>query len=138
MESKAFLDTSFAIALSVESDAHHEHAVILSEQLEREQTKLITTAAILFEIGNALSKKRYRSAAVELLDSLEQDKTVEIIRIDSELYRKAFELFRNRPDKDWGLVDCISFIVMQEQQMSEALTTDEHFEQAGFRALLKS
>ena len=105
MESKAFLDTSFAIALSVESGAHHEYAVILSEQLEHEQTKLITTTAILLEIGNALSKKRYRQAAAELLDSLEQVKTVEIIQIDSELYRKAFELFHNRPDKDWGLVD---------------------------------
>ncbi len=138
MENKAFLDTSFAIALSVESDAHHETAVTLSEQLEREQTALITTTAILLEIGNALSKKRYRQAAAELLDSLDQDKTVEIIQIDAELYRKAFELFRLRPDKDWGLVDCISFIVMQEQRIFEALTSDEHFEQAGFRALLKS
>ena len=138
MENKVFLDTSFAIALSVESDAHHKTAIKLSEQLESEQTNLITTTAILLEIGNALSKKRYRQAAVLLLDSLEQDQTVEIIAIDDELYRQAFELFRNRPDKDWGLVDCISFIVMQERGMFEVLTADEHFEQAGFRALLRS
>ena len=89
MENKVFLDTSFAIALSVESDAHHKTAIKLSEQLESEQTNLITTTAILLEIGNALSKKRYRQAAVLLLDSLEQDQTVEIIAIDDELYRQA-------------------------------------------------
>jgi uncharacterized protein len=137
MESKVFLDTSFAIALSVESDQHFDHAVKLSEQLETEQTRLITTTAILLEIGNALSKKRYRQAAKELLLSLQQDETVEILPITDELYQKAFELFCNRPDKDWGLIDCISFIVMREKGLSEALTTDEHFQQAGFIVLLR-
>jgi uncharacterized protein len=72
-----------------------------------------------------------------LLSSLEQDDTVEIVPMTDELYQKAFELFCNRPDKDWGLIDCISFIVMQEKGLSEALTADEHFEQAGFIALLR-
>lgn len=137
MENRVFLDTSFAIALSVETDQHYEHAVKLSEQLEAENTRLITTTAILLEIGNALSKQRYRQAAKELLLSLEEDKTVEIIPVTDELYQKAFELFFNRPDKDWGLIDCMSFIVMQENDLTEALTTDEHFEQAGFVALLR-
>jgi len=89
------------------------------------------------EIGNALSKKRYRSAATELLDALEQDPQVQIIPLTEKLYKQAFNLFRKRPDKEWGLVDCISFVVMQEHELSEALTTDDHFEQAGFRALLR-
>jgi uncharacterized protein len=84
-----------------------------------------------------LSKRRYRQAAIELLLSLEQDRTVEIVPISDELYQKAFELFCNRPDKDWSLIDCASFIVMRENNLSQALTTDEHFEQAGFVALLK-
>jgi uncharacterized protein len=138
MENKVFLDTSFAIALSVESDRHFDYAVKLSEQLETENTRLITTAAILLEIGNALSKQRYRQAAKELLNSLEQDDTVEIVPMTDELYQKAFELFCNRPDKDWGLIDCVSFIVMREKRLSEALTADEHFEQAGFIALLRN
>ena len=54
------------------------------------------------------------------------------------LYQKAFQLFCNRPDKDWGLIDCVSFIVMREKRLSEALTADEHFEQAGFIALLRN
>ena len=135
--SKVFLDTAYAIALSVESDEHHRHAEVLAERLEAEQTRLVTTRATLLEIGNALSKKRYRKAAVELLDALEQDPQVEIVSLSEELYEQALELFRNRPDKQWGLVDCVSFILMQERGLTEALTTDEHFEQAGFRALLR-
>jgi uncharacterized protein len=138
VENKVFLDTSFAIALSVESDRHFDYAVTLSEQLETENTRLITTTAILLEIGNALSKKHYRQAAKALLSSLEQDDTVEIVPMTDELYQKAFQLFCNRPDKDWGLIDCVSFIVMREKRLSEALTADEHFEQAGFIALLRN
>ena len=137
MENRIFLDTAFAIALSVETDQHYDQAVKLAEQLETENTILITTTAILLEIGNALSKRRYRQAAKELLLSLEQDDKVEIKTITDEFYQKGFELFCNRPDKDWGLIDCVSFVVMRENNLSQALTTDEHFEQAGFVALLK-
>ena len=105
--------------------------------MEAEQTSLITTQAILLEIGNALSKKRYRKAAVELIDALERDPRVEIIPLTEELFGRALELFRNRPDKQWGLIDCVSFVAMQERGLTEALTTDEHFEHAGFRALLR-
>lgn len=105
--------------------------------MEDEQTRLVTTRAILPEIGNALSKQRYRQAATELLDALEEDPSVEIVPLSEELYMQALELFRGRPDKEWGLVDCVSIIVMQERGLTEALTTDEHFKQAGFRALLR-
>ena len=137
MTNEVFLDTAYAIALSVESDEHHDRAEELAEHLEAEATRLVTTRAVLLEIGNALSKKRYRKAALELLDVLDQDPLVEIVSLSEELYKQALELFRNRPDKDWGLVDCVSFIVMQERGLTEALTTDEHFEQAGFRPLLR-
>jgi uncharacterized protein len=46
-------------------------------------------------------------------------------------------LFKQRKDKEWGLVDCISFIVMQNREITDALTADIHFQQAGFRALLR-
>lgn len=137
MMNEVFLDTAYAIALSVESDEHHDRAQELAEQMEAEITRLVTTRAILLEIGNSLAKKRYRVAAVKLLDALEQDPQVEIISLTDELYEQAFELFRNRRDKEWGLIDCVSFMVMQERELTEALTTDEHFEQAGFQALLR-
>ena len=137
MTSEVFLDTGYTIALSVESDEYHERAEELVEQLEAEQTRLVTTRAILLETGNALSKERYRRAAVALLDALEADPLVEIVSLTDELFAEALELFRNRPDKEWGLVDCVSFIVMRERGLTEALTPDKHYQQAGFRTLLR-
>ncbi len=107
-----------------------------AEQLERNATRLITTRAVLLEIGNALAKLRYREDAITLLDSLEDDSNVEIISISEDLYKRAFELYRERIDKEWGLTDRIAFIVMQDREPTEALTTDDHFRQAGFQALL--
>lgn len=97
---------------------------------------MITTRAVVLEIGNALARIRYRNAAIELLDSLEEDPNVEIIPLSEELYNRAMKLYRQRVDKEWGMTDCISFVVMQDQVLTEALTTDVHFKQAGFRALL--
>lgn len=100
MTNEVFLDTAYAIALSVESDKHHDRAEELAEQMEAEATRLVTTRAILLEIGNSLAKKRYRAAAVKLLDALEQDPRVEIISLTDELYQQAFELFRSRQDRN--------------------------------------
>lgn len=131
-----FLDAAYAIALSAPNDQYHERAVTLAEQLEAYGSQLITTRAVMLEIGNALAKLRYRIAAIELLDSLEADPDVEIIPISEKLYQRAFELYRERPDKEWGLTDCISFVVMKDRDVKNALTADEHFKQAGFNALL--
>ena len=119
------LDAAYAIALSATSDQYHELAVTFAEQLEAEGTQLITTRAVVLEIGNALSKLRYRNAAIALLDSLDEDPNVEIIPITEELYKRAFQLYRERPDKEWGLTDCISFVVMKDGGLMDALTTDE-------------
>jgi uncharacterized protein len=135
---EVFLDTSFAIALSSQTDRNHLQAVELAGQLELHKTHLVTTQAILLEIGNALSKQRYRIAAIQLLESLETDRNVEIVLLTNDLYRQAFNLFKQRQDKEWGLVDCISFIVMQERGITNALTADAHFQQAGFCALLRN
>ena len=133
-----FLDTSFAIALSAITDQNHARAVELAEQIEAQNSHLVTTQAILLEIGNALSKQRYRIAAIQLLESLESDPNVEIVPLTNELYDAAFQLFRSRQDKEWGLVDCILCIVMQNRGITDVLTADEHFNQMGFRALLRN
>ncbi len=137
MEPKVFLDTAYAIALSSEEDSLHELALRIADDLEEQQTAMVTTRAILLEIGNALSKKRFRHAAVALLQALESDPKVEIVPFSQELGDKGFDLFRKRPDKDWGLIDCVSFIVMQEQGITQALTTDDHYRQAGFQVLMR-
>ncbi|HJS25462.1 MAG TPA: PIN domain-containing protein [Pyrinomonadaceae bacterium] len=133
---KVFLDTSYAVALSARTDENHERAAQLAEELEASDTYFVTTRAILLEIGNALSKLRHRAAAVRLLTALENDPKVEIVATSDELFSRAFEIYRDRFDKEWGLIDCMSFVVMNDQGLTEALTADNHFRQAGFRALL--
>ena len=135
MKHELFLDSAFVIALSIETDSFHKKAAQISENLEGEI--LVTTRAILLEIGNALSKPPYRKASVALLRSLETDETVVIVPLSEDLYQKGMTLFVKRTDKEWGLIDCISFVVMQERKISEALTTDVHFQQAGFHALMR-
>jgi uncharacterized protein len=134
---EVFLDTSFAIALSSITDQNHVQAVKLANQIETNKNRLVTTQAILLEIGNALSKKKYRAAAIQLLESLETDPSVKVVVLTNSLYKRAFNLFKQREDKEWGLVDCISFIVMQDRGITDVLTADNHFYQAGFRALLR-
>ncbi len=85
LPNKVFLDTAFAIALSVASDEHHSQALLLSDELEAKNIRLVTTQAILFEIGNALAKLRYRQAAVDLLAALENDPNVEIVPVTETL-----------------------------------------------------
>lgn len=88
------------------------------------------------EVADALSAPANRQAVVDLLDILKHSEDVQIVSPSQEHFDAGFELFRNRPDKYWSLTDCISFEVMREFGISEALTGDRHFEQAGFRALL--
>jgi len=135
--SEVFLDTAFAIALSSPKDHLHGRAALLAGQLQEAGTRLVTTRAVVLEIGNALCKERYRAAAVRLLSALEGDPAVEVVPLSESLYARALQLYRERPDKEWGLTDCVSFVVMEDRGLGEALTTDEHFAQAGFRALLR-
>ncbi len=137
MASSVFLDAAYAIALISPRDRFYDRAQQLSIELESSGARLITTRAVLLEIGNALSRRQVRHIAVQVLDALESDPRAEIVPLSDGLYSRAYQLYRTRPDKEWGLVDCISFVVMQERGIYDALTSDEHFQQAGFRALLR-
>lgn len=59
-----------------------------------------------------------------------------VVSVDTPLFRRALRLYEDRPDKGWGLTDCISFVVMEEQGLRAAMTTDDHFRQAGFQVLM--
>ncbi|HVT43623.1 MAG TPA: PIN domain-containing protein [Thermoanaerobaculia bacterium] len=131
-----FLDTSYAIALSAPSDQHHDRAVGLAREIESENRRLVTTRAVMVEIGNALAKQRYRAAATALLAAMEEDSGIEIIALSDTLFSRAMLIFRERTDKEWGLTDCVSFVVMQDRHITDALTADTHFRQAGFQPLL--
>ena len=136
MTAELFLDASYAIALASSTDRHHERAVELATRIENENRSLVTTRAVVLEICNALSKLRYRTAAIALLDAIEGDPNIEVVTLSEGLYRRGLGLYRQHQDKEWGLIDCISFAVVRERSITDALTADDHFRQAGFRVLL--
>ncbi len=131
-----FLDTAYINALVNTRDQWHEAAVRWEQWLAREKRQLVTTEFILVEIADGLAALRFRMQAVQILVTLQKSPLVDIIPVSSQLFHAAFALYRSRIDKDWGLTDCASFVVMSDRGLSEALTTDDHCRQAGFRALL--
>ena len=132
----AFLDTAYVNALVNTRDQWHEAAIRWQARLARERRRLVTTEFVLVEIADGLAAVRFRGQAVQVIATLQTSPFVEIVPASPRLFATALELYRTRPDKDWGLTDCASFVVMRERSLSEALTTDEHFRQAGHRVLL--
>lgn len=134
MNHKVFADTYYYLALLVERDESHQLAMEVTRQF---QGQIVTTGWVMLEFANAVSKSRKRHYYPSLLEDLKQSSQVKIIPPDETLFDEGTDLYRQRPDKDWSLTDCISFIAMEREGITEALTGDHHFEQAGFVALLK-
>ena len=130
--SQAFLDTGFVIALINERDQYHQQALDLADIYE--QYLLVITDAVFLEIANALSRN-YKQEAIQVIEELNSSENVEVVRLTPELFERAFDLYKKRQDKSWGLVDCLSFIIMQDQNINFALSFDQHFIQAGFQLL---
>jgi uncharacterized protein len=103
--------------------------------LIRGAKEIWTTEAVLVEVANALSTLD-RPLIAMTIEKYYQNPKVKVVSVDTTLLMKGLDLYKNRVDKDWGLTDCISFIIMQEQNLIEAVTADTDFVQAGFRALL--
>jgi predicted nucleic acid-binding protein len=130
-----FIDTSFIIAWLNSNDLLHDHALNLLDAYKGDQW--LTTDSILLEIGNSFARKD-RNSASEAIELLLSDATTEVVGMDADLFARAFQLFKSREDKTWGLTDYVSFIVMQDRECFDALTSDIHFVQAGFKALLRN
>jgi len=128
-----FADTFYFLAIVSHDDAAHARAVALSSRLT---APIVTTAWVLTETADALAVPRQRPIFRTLFDSLRNDVQVNIVSATYTLFEQGIALFNARPDKSWSLTDCISFVVMQQMQLTDALTGDHHFEQAGFRTLL--
>ncbi|GAB4443069.1 MAG: PIN domain-containing protein [Anaerolineae bacterium] len=133
MTSPTFIDTGYILALVNTADQYHAQARLAAGQV---RPPFITTEAVLTEVGNALSRLRWRQLGVTTLTALRQDANIEVVSVDSQLFEQAIALYSDRPDKEWGLTDCISFVVMTSRGLSQTLTTDHHFEQAGFHNAL--
>src|SRR5579864_1042017 len=130
-----FADSFYFFALGNQKDAAHLKALAF---VQTYQGHLFTTGFVLTEFADGCASPPHRRAAFrQALDELKKNPDVTIAPCTDQLFQEGLDLFENRPDKDWSLTDCISFVVMEKEGITEALTGDKHFEQAGFVALLK-
>ena len=129
-----FADTRYWLALVNTKDHWHARARRIAAGLRR---PLVTTEGVLLELGTALAKERWRALGIETLARIRAHPEIAIVAIDSSLAERALALYSDRTDKEWGLTDCASFVVMGDRGITVALSADQHFVQAGFLALLR-
>jgi predicted nucleic acid-binding protein len=127
-------DSYYYLAFVNERDSGHEKTIGFSSSFGG---RTVTTEWVLTEVADALSEPGQRPVFLELLAQLENQPGLVIVAASHELFVRGVSLFSQRPDKEWSLTDCMSFLVMEDYKLVEALTADHHFEQAGFVALLK-
>jgi predicted nucleic acid-binding protein len=128
-----FADTFYFLALLNPKDQAHRKSLAARKSVSGQ---LVTTDYVLIEVGDALSHPAYRKRYLDLVSALRMDSQTDIVPASSDFLTKGLNLFAARPDKNWTLTDCLSFVIMSEREISEALTGDVHFRQAGFTVLL--
>lgn len=129
-----FADTSFYVALLNRRDELRKAALNFMEGYTGE---VLTTEFVLLELGNFLSGSVHRPRFPLFVERLRVQDGDRILTVSTGLFNRGLELYARRADKQWSMTDCISFVVMQEYGLTEALTADHHFEQVGFTALMK-
>jgi len=133
---KVFVDTSFLVALLNSSDADHALALSLQSETKAQRTRKVTSEYVLMELGDGLARLKFHQLASRLISLVRQDPSFDVVPSSTALFAKAMQLYDLRPDKQWGLTDCSSFVVMKELGLKAALSADHHFRQAGYQALL--
>ncbi|MBC8182210.1 PIN domain-containing protein [candidate division KSB1 bacterium] len=137
MNESIFIDTSAWLALANKRDFWHKEAKNIRQELINNNCSFLVSDYVICEIANSLSRVQFRKLAVNLIESILSSKEIKLIRINQELFDESWLLYKHRIDKEWGLIDCTSFTIMSKYRISAAFTNDHHFEQAGFRILLK-
>jgi predicted nucleic acid-binding protein len=131
-----FVDTSGWLALLNRTDALHTAATKIYRERFAAGWNVVMHDGILLEVGNGFASVRWRASVVSWKERLASSPQITVTPLTANLQEAGWRLYAARPDKDWGIVDCISFVLMREHGLSEALTADRHFEQAGFTKLL--
>jgi predicted nucleic acid-binding protein len=128
----AFADTFYFCALLNRADAAHEAAVA---QARSNSQPLVTTVLVSTELANAFAETKLRKRAAEFIRVIEGSRQLRAVPLTTELWEASLRLYEARPDKEWSLTDCCSFVVMEQEGLTVALTGDRHFVQAGFEAV---
>lgn len=126
------LDAGYLIALAIENDQHHPDALENWERVLQANSRVVTTTFVLSEAVTFINRRGTHEAAVRISTSVRESQAIELLQVDSELFEQGWRQFVGYQDKLFSLTDCISFVVMQERGIREALSFDHHFQQAGF------
>jgi predicted nucleic acid-binding protein len=132
---RLFLDTGFVVARFNRRDQYHQAARRLAETFDACR-ELWTTEGVLLEVGAAFRETSQRAIVGRLWDQFHGETRYRLVSISGSLLERAMDLFRKRPDKQWSLCDCASFVLMGDEHLTDALSCDHHFLEAGFRALM--
>ena len=133
---KIFVDTAAWIALISSRDDLHNRALEINKKLRQKPVFLVTTEFVLLEVADGLCSLGTRVKTIDFIDGLYKLPKLKIIPLNKTLFKEGWRLYKERRDKEWSLTDCISFVVMKQQNITQAFTSDHHFEQAGFEKLL--
>ena len=129
-----FADAFYFVARLNRHDQHHERVLKFARDF---RARLLTSDWVLMEVADALAESECRGRVRDFIFHLRGTAACEIVPASRELLDRALDLYHQHTDKKWTLTDCVSFVIMRERKVMDALTGDRHFEQAGFTALLK-
>lgn len=132
--SRIFIDSSFVLAMEFGHDQNHRAAIDCWMAFRTTNRSTLTTSFVLDEVVTHLNSRGHHGRAVVVGNRLMAD-SESFVHVGPDLLNRGWAYFCRHADKRYSLTDCISFVVMQERELRQALTFDLHFTQAGFEAL---
>ena len=134
-----FADTSGWGHLVDATQPYHVLTASIYRRTRQSGDRMVTTNYVITELVALMNSplRLSRDVMIGFVESLKNSPYVEIVHVEPEVDAQAWQMLKSRPDKAWSLVDCASFVIMRQRKLTQALTTDHHFEQAGFVRLLK-
>ena len=136
MAAPVLVDTVYLVALIDPRDALHAVALALARKLAKRRVRLVTSDAVLIELGNYFARSPLRSTAADWIQAIRSAEGWDVVALDRPVVSSAESRYRTHADKNWSMTDCIIMEVMDARGMRDIATTDHGFEQAGYRLLL--
>ena len=127
-----FIDTGYLLALELANDQNHQAALAHWNALKAELPALVTSSYVFDEVVTFFNSRGFHAKAVEVGNRLLLSSSVQVVFVDDALFQEGWRYFQEHKDKAYSLTDCISFVIMEKQNIQTALAFDRHFAQAGF------
>lgn len=137
MGREVFIDTSGFYALLIKDDDQHQRAAKLLKDAEKGRRRFVTTDYVLDETVTLLMARSHAALVGPLLAATLHSQACRIEWTDPERFSQTTDFVLKRLDQGWSFTDCLSFVVMKNLRLREALTKNRHFAQAGFLPLLR-